>query len=251
MLLASAFVITSASPLLAMQADAAQLKHIPRDEFPSVFKQLKQRAKLLLKSEYETTQQYQGRIAGLAEKDQALMEARIFIFSNEVLYRKEKRLRNSERITYDADEQRITVAFWPSDTDTSSSGFKIYRLDEKITPLGSYSGTNAYGAAARITKEDIHYRCLAFPNEAVPPKEMQFSYAGKFDAKRKTAVALAVMGDVIAPYLFESLTYHDPTLRAPQEQKFTESCIALRPEHFVLFDIKTGDVLGEFDMAKQ
>jgi hypothetical protein len=214
-------------------------------------KQLKQRAKSLLKSEYETTQQYQSRITGLAEKDQDLLEARTFIFSNEVLYRKAKRLWNSERIRYDADEQRITVAFGPSDTDTSSSGFKIYRLEEKITPLGSYLGANANGAVARIKKEDIHYRCLAFPKEAIPPEEMQFSYAGKFDAKRKTVLAIAVMGDVVAPYLFGSLTYHDPTLRAPQDQKFTESCIVLRPQYFVLFDINTGDVLGEFDMAEQ
>jgi hypothetical protein len=229
---------------------AAEPKKPPQDEYAAVIKSVKEYAKSLLKSEYETSEQYEARKESLAAKYPDLLKPRTFVFSNEILYRKAKRLFNYDDIKYQADEQRVSVHLSPSDTDTSSPGFKIYRLDEKIASLGSYVGSNAYGAKLRITKENIHWPCLAVMAGFVPPNELNFEYKGRFDARKKTELAIAVTGVLEEPYLFESTTYHEPKFDSPFDQKYTEACVAMTPQRFTLFDVKTGEILGTIDMPR-
>jgi hypothetical protein len=247
---AAVAVLAAIGLFTAARGSAVEPLKMLQDDYTTVVKQLRERAKALVKSEYETTAQYEARKEGFTAKYPDLLKPRTFVFSNEILYRKWKRLSHYEYIQYQADEQRVSVRLSPDDTDTISPGFKVYRLDEKITPLGTYVGSNAYGAKVRIKKENVHWPCLAIMTSFVPPKELLFEYKGRFNASRKPELAIAVTGVLEEPFLFESTTYHEPVFDSPFDQKYTEACVAMMPQRFVLFDVKTGEILGTIDMPR-
>lgn len=199
------------------------------------------------KSEFESTDQYQARVA--AYKGPEKMAFRLF---NEV-----DGEANVEA-NYDADSQVLTIDIKPltysiDGHDASVDGFLLKR-----DSLGTqkYVGSNAFGVKKMITRQDYaEYGALLSADDPVFVKDAFESFGHPIARFRiqmkpmeaaiiKTALRAVLVCTVADPKVFHDTTSDEPTISHPYETNTLRQFMPVTTRELILYNDITGQVVA-------
>jgi len=252
--------------LAAATADTAQATHfcsafIGRQVAPQPFDiALKQVAKVPPKDEFETTEQYSARLAAGSQDLQSLIIA--------------KEVEDYKYLAYDADRQKLVVRgyafdnrkFNPSrifaaanaqEPRASTLGNIDILIGETDTSLGSYIGTNAFGALVRIDKVLRSTKAIfqGSASELIPSIFVAQSMSGVIgeiamtpDVARslKSKLKIALVVKPKAPFIVRA-SYPDgePTFDSPKDVEVNATVLIADIQCGLLLDHRS-EVIGSY-----
>lgn len=219
---------------------------------------LKSRADTLVKGEYETSQEYEARLA--SEKTQ------IAPLSTDAEYA--FLLANIKPI-YDADKQTYSIQDYGFCQKTydygESAGWVTCKIAELTRKRDTYIGSNAYGAKAvieRTTGKDFGIavrRDSAFLKSDVFDQKTISQYSSMFDLKFMANVPIdkaksiaaydigvLLVGRIASPKLVEGRSVLiEPKITDPTDMFITQEAAPFSPSRLILFVVQTGEILSD------
>ncbi len=199
------------------------------------------------KSEFESTVQYQTRVAGYKGPEKLAFK----------LFNKTDGNADVDA-SYDADSQVLTVDVRPprysfEDDEGWSYGFLLKR--DLLSTL-RYVGSNAFGVKKTITRQAYaEYGVLLAADDPVFINnffEQLGEQRARFLIRMKPVDAAAVKGTLRAvlvcaiakPKVFQDTTHETPTIASPYETNVLRQFIPVRTHQLVLFNSISGQVLS-------
>lgn len=226
-------------------------------DIKQVWRLLKSKQQVLQKGEYETTAEYEQRLATSASNIGPLVLGDEYAF-----------LLQDLKPTYDADTQTFTARkmFWCQKTLDygQSKGWFTCAVGKISRQQSSYVGSNAYGVEASIDKingedfgiavseENKFFDSDIFSHDSFsqnnPMRELKASYAVPIDQAREVrnqTVGVLLVGKFDSARLIEGRpTLLSPTIDAPYDEFITQDAVPFTPTKLVLYVEETGKVLG-------
>lgn len=188
------------------------------------------------KGEFETKDQYQKRIDSVAEKFGSNEE--VFVFSKGNIFE-----------SYDPDSE----AFVLHKSDSSNS--IDLRHSEKT--LGSYMGSNAYGAKTLIKRVQGYSLDLVYDQKPFNYYKYQAVNFGLVEIKVNPSIAMRLKGNIAvaytvkleAPYYNKSSRgWGSPTFSDPVERTDIAELIYITPIRIDVFEFDSGKKLKTFEL---
>jgi hypothetical protein len=215
------------------------------------------------KSEFETTEDYQKRVARSADVPLfgTLRTSSTFAFvlpSSESPAYDDKMYPNLET-QYDADTETmiVKVGFDSIETDTHhfSKDRRSIVWNESGTGREAYIGTNAFGATRAVKKLTILTTALAigidspfYPggDELLPGKlYLSFKVPPNKARLQEKRLRVLIVAGLLRPYSFEEEIYREPTFDDPNESDETYRYLSVDIKDVWLIDIATGNVIAK------
>jgi hypothetical protein len=216
------------------------------------------------KSEYETTEQYNSRIAEQRKKP-LIGSIGIDDYFVLVLTSKDKSLKHeisgfsdyfpqSIRSEYDADNKKLNIdiiknaCFYKGDILTSAYCLTTYY---GVFASEFYTAGNAMGATIQVEKYSQTAYSLLLDNSHFAEEYTIINDVDVATAiKLKDELALAVVFKVKDPYVKKGWFYTQPTLKEPRESQTAYTSVAGIPVAFWYFNFNTGKIIKKIDFAK-
>jgi hypothetical protein len=212
----------------------------------------------LIKDEFESTQEYNRRMDMV--KNQIMLGS----LTLQSLYAFDLELFNGYRLpttpnysglpitpTYDADAGSMSISLDPSLLTGSNFQLYYFRSKSRVTPRGSYIGSNAFGVARTIRSYIYDSWCLAVPR---PLENSALAVIFNIPPDRARAVRdrvrVLLVGRVVEPYtLPDEENGWGAEIAKPFEYIFKEHQMRFNPEYLVAYDPSTGEILGRESLS--
>ena len=209
----------------------------------------------LAKSEFETTQQYETRLALAKDSRQLVFVLRVGSEDGDVASFK-----------YDADNQAMTAELWGVSTSKILSedetphfiNIREVLVKRRLLRSRQYIGSNAFGAKHLISSKEYDEFGLAFdPNglrglfavgkygETLTPK---FSWSMKtVEAQEvKAFLRVAIFCVQSSPKIYKAEGHAKPTIDSPQEYITHHYYLPVLAEQVWIFDVRSGMIITRF-----
>jgi hypothetical protein len=235
-------------------------------DFDAVWLALRSRAETFEKSAYETQEAYEERLsltmaAELSPSLPISIKEGVWAF---VTGPSEVAELASD---YDAEtqQQSIYLPYTPGDENSKNGGPNVWKLSTSFQSRGSYVGTNAFGASARVSRTHYIERNLAanmplwlFHKSSSPwdtdfsdPTEEQikgsrkvaFSMSPAFAETHSKQIRCIIIGTLKLPLTDEEKDLTEATISEPAEVTTLRENIFMDIKEVWFFDQSTGEIL--------
>ena len=207
------------------------------------------------KSEFETTSDYQQR---LAASRQPVTNAN-FSVGDIVVFE----MPIGDRMTYDADRQLLKITnlgvayngLMP--IKLAQGTFHGIAIETRMRSRSSYAATNAFGAQVEVDLQEVDLVAIAWPKGAIKIKskyKLSFpNYPSQAAKELRERGLMRVIGKVMLPVIGRAPTYGaSPTISQPFERRNTFAAFTMVPTDVCVVDA-TGGVMDAWTIqtAKQ
>jgi hypothetical protein len=217
------------------------------------------------KAEFETTAQYEARLAGQAKKTLYGTLTMSSTFAFVVPTHESPKFVGSMyplnlRTKYDADSETMNVEIGFSSMhprgDEYAEGVRSIIWNEVSRTDGSYLGSNAFGATTRVERTTETTTGLAFDIATTPlyrgkgsldkivseSRRTSFHVSPQRAKLLKDGLRILVIATLIDPYTVNTEEYKDPTLEYPYEETRRYRYLKVAIEDVWIFDLTSGEV---------
>lgn len=199
------------------------------------------REKNTQKDQYETTKEYNSRIAKIKESvlyDDVNFGSQLAFVDNSKVFAK-----------YDADKGVLNF-------DAPFIGYNINNVEshpmltafKQVRNERGYLGKNAFGATADVKyfEEDVCLVTMAnLPFEGLEKRKFSLKIAPEKAKKISENIGSAYVGVLMPPYIKGYQEYQKPEISKPREVITKGDDIRFRLQQLIVFDRETGEVLGK------
>ena len=210
------------------------------DNSSAVYSALNRHQSALVKSQFETTSNYQSRLTTLLSRIALTARAKASESLTFVL--------ESHPDEYDADGARYLVK---PEVNPSGIGESSTTLKSSSRVIGSAVGRNAFGVK-------IPFKILRYVNLSLElPRERAASWQSGLvipevspERARKLMgrVRVALIGKVAPPFVSYNSESDSATLTQPQESHFHNLSLFFEPDSLVVYYLPTGEILGSVNL---
>jgi hypothetical protein len=221
-------------------------------DIEAVYDALDRRQKDAAKREFETTDEYQARLKILERSSASGFRIGQDIVAFEIPLNSPLHLGN--KVTYDADAEmmRITIA---SDISARNDDLAL-ESKVKFVQLGSYIGSNAFGAKVRVEKAMLYTYFVSVANPeafsvstsggSIPRRALELQIpmdraTARVVKSRLQAMALCTLSE---PFVSQSGDYHKATIDEPNETAYARRYLHCHLRDLVVYDPTTGKIFG-------
>lgn len=199
------------------------------------------------KSEFETTAEYQQRLATILHQE---IEPGVTLQSPlPFLLNQDSVLGSSSlvaRLHYDADSEYLTINISPTIIEKMS----VLILKIETGDLGHYTGQNAYGATAEVSRMHAEGYGITFDrNTWLTRSDIRVSIPRDQARMIYPHLRLVLLCKAIPPYATTRFEHLDPTLDSPIDAGTNENLVAVEPIELRLYDDRTGQVFAALSEA--
>jgi hypothetical protein len=214
-----------------------------------------EKTRLKGKSEFETTAQYDQRLAQYADKPLygplRISSTFAFVFpSRETPGNLENMYPLNLTTSYKADTTTMTATVWFEQLGTPDYRGRSILWNEMTVTTGSYEGSNAFGATRHIEKTTSTITSLAF-NLASPfyfwRKDLEISFVVPAEKAKllKNNLRVLFVAKLVSPYVIETQEYTGPTFDDPYAASDVYHYFQCDISAIWLFDSSTGEVVAK------
>lgn len=212
-------------------------------------------SKLEPKGEFETTDDFRKRIAAAIDRPvygTVSLSSRLIAIG--WLSRSDSQMPGlNYSYNADAESMRVCVSDFAGDYGSPAiEGFSMWGaelpLHQEVKQLGSYIGSNAFGAKVRVKKSSATVTRLLV--EASSPGSICTAdvKVTRAEAKQVAERAMwAIVGHLAPPYYAVTATYTSPEISNPVEHMTTYRNLPFKMEQIALYDPRTGEILMVID----
>ena len=213
---------------------------------PDVYSNLYKRKDRLQKSQYETTDSFEERLA-IEHKKPIIGSLTLdnlfgFTFSN-------------FDSKYDADDQTLTIEFeshYPSDDHPSLSitDFRSLLWSTSESKTGSYVGSNAFGVKRRVAVYKGTEFHLVMPKRALGDSILDglklqcFGVPTQEARQTESRARVLIVGGITRPYIGKGQSSYTPTIDEPTHTETDKFYLYFDPHLIYVFDLATGKILS-------
>jgi len=206
------------------------------------------------KSEFETKEQYQKRLALANDSGQLL-----FILPDDLI---------PSIFTYNAEDQMMKVDLDPhisehkvykveppfdnfNPASESPQLHKVYELDLKKRTIksGKYIGSNAFGVKTVISYREYVSFGLTLDERGLLPTNYSWQIASTEAQQAKTFLRVALLCVQSVPSIYRDVYYHDPTISDRFEIGGEKYYLPVSIQQMWVFDSRSGKIIKKFDGA--
>lgn len=201
------------------------------------------------KSEFETTPQYEDKVARAASRLPGVT-SRVTVLLPDTNFNYDA---DAGVFLVKAEEQSLPIAA-PFAGNTDERIFEnhlSFILNSTTKGLGSFVGRNLFGVKKRVAVTKTTSLRLAVPTESVDAliRGLLVPVAPAEARVMSTRLRLAVTGSVVEPYGGENTGEDDATMSEPKQEHYSRFYVFFRPDAAIVYDIQTGVVYGGVDLT--
>lgn len=195
------------------------------------------------KSEFETTAEYQRRLATVLNQEIApgvSLQSPLPFLLNQTFAGPTLPV---AKLSYDADSEYLKISISPNPL----GGMAGLILKTEGGEIGEYTGQNAYGATANVSRSHFEDYGIAIDRNnwlsrsdirtLIPRDQARMIYSH---------LQLVLICRAIQPYITSQFQHFGPTLSSPIDSNANENLIVVEPLELRLYDGQTGQVLKVF-----
>ena len=195
------------------------------------------------KSEFETTIEYQQRLAALLNRTLApsiSLQSPLPFLLNGISTGVSLPV---TKFSYDADSELLTIALSPKLVGNR----EVMVLKTEVSELGRYTGQNAFGATTEVTSIHAEEYGIEFEqNEWLKSSDLRLPLPKDQARLLFSQLRLVLVCKAISPYVTTRFTSSNPTLDAPTDYTAKANLIVVEPLELRLYDGQSGQLLKIF-----
>lgn len=217
----------------------------------TIFTALRAARPSLRKGQYETTPDYESRVEGIVSQLPGVSSRLTFLLPD-------------VKIKYDADAGAFRIdtqpesvlfpeVFMSGDFTQQYSDFTSFYLVWTKKTAGSAVGRNAFGVRKRIIITVYTSLRLAVPSDSVKRLNSGILLPAPPAVAPEMAggIRFALTGYLIPPLGGEETDTDTATISDPEEAHYFKYYIYFKPDTAIAYDVRTGEVYGSVDLAKE